>query len=56
MKLKDVVEAIVEQNDISDAELENAALYLVFAVQKPCVLRRITKKLNEIIEYEDAPL
>ena len=58
MKLKDIVESIVLTNDISGKDIETTILYLVSdsVLQDIRVLRRIVKKISNIMEFEDAPV
>jgi len=58
MKLKDIVESIALTNDISGKDIETTILYLVSdsVLQDIRVLRRIVKKISNIMEFEDAPV
>jgi hypothetical protein len=58
MKLCDVVRAIVMEENISDKDIENTVLYLTQdnVLDDLRVFRRIVKKLNADMEYEEAPM
>ena len=58
MKLCDVVQAIVLQEDVSAKDIEATVLFLVqeTVLTDVRVLRRIVKELNADMEYEDAPV
>ena len=58
MKLCDVVQAIVIKENVSAKDIEATILFLVHddILTDVRVLRRIVKKLNADMEYEDAPI
>ena len=58
VKLCDVVQAIVLQEDVSAKDIEATVLFLVqeTVLTDVRVLRRIVKQLNADMEYEDAPV
>ena len=58
MKLCDVVKAIVIKEDVSARDIEDTILFLVgdTVLTDVRALRRIVKKLNADMEYEDAPV
>jgi hypothetical protein len=58
MKLCDVVQAIVLKEEVSEKDIEATILFLAQdnILTDVRVLRRIVKKLNADMEYEDAPV
>jgi len=58
VKLCDVVQAIVIKEEVSPKDIEATVLFLVqdSILTDVRVLRRIVKKLNAVMEYEDAPV
>lgn len=55
MKLHDVVTSIVMKNKVSAKDIENTIMFLVdeSVLEDVATLRRIAKKINSIMEYED---
>jgi hypothetical protein len=56
MTLLDIVTAIVAKNKISPKEIENVVMFLTSdgILDDLKTLRRLTKKLNELMEYEES--
>ena len=56
MKMREVVEAMVETGRPSGKDVEDTILFLArVAIVDVRRLRRIVKELNEDLAYEDAP-
>jgi hypothetical protein len=58
INLIDVIESVIVHKGIKDNDIEEIVLYLTQdgILKDINVLRRIVKKLNEIIKYEDDPV
>lgn len=56
MKLVDIIAAIVGNDLVSDKDIEETVLYLTEATQDAGTLKRIVKKLNKALEYEEAEI